>query len=157
MSKPRKPSAIAVIENGETRCGLTTAIRGLGGIPYRLHKRAVGEDGRPLPLFENMKLQSEISTEEYQGYLDHPENADEFKALIEIDVDHNMIRVDENMGEERKYHEFPIDFLMEKTKHLKGRFSMSGPNAISRQDIYELLRGYSPEPPEQGMTMKGMM
>ena len=63
MSKPRKPTVIAVIENGETRCSLTTAIRGLGGIPYRLHKRAVGEDGRPLPLFENMKLQSEISTE----------------------------------------------------------------------------------------------
>lgn len=54
MSKPRKPSVIAVIENGETRCGLTTAIRGLGGIPYRLHKRAIGEDGRPLHLFENI-------------------------------------------------------------------------------------------------------
>ena len=110
-----------------------------------------------MPLFENMKLQSEISAEEYQGYLDHPENADDFKALIEIDVDHNMIRVDEDMGEEREYHEFPIDFLMEKTKHLEGRFSRSGPNAISRKDIYELLRDYSPEPPDQGMTMKGMM
>ena len=156
MSKPRKPSAIAVIENGETRCGLTTAIRGLGGIPYRLHKRAIGEDGRPLPLFENMKLQSEISTEEYQEYLDYPENADEFKALIEIDVDHNMIRVDENMGEERKYHEFPIDFLMEKTKHLDGRFSRHGSYAISKKAIYEMLKGYSPVPPDQGMTMGGM-
>jgi len=69
----------------------------------------------------------------------------------------DMIRVDEDMGEEREYHEFPIDFLMEKTKHLEGRFSRSGPVAISRQDIYELLGDYSPEPPEQGMTMKGMM
>lgn len=60
------------------------------------------------------------------------------------------------MGEEREYHEFPIDFLMEKTKHLKVRFSMSGPNAISRQDIYELLKGYSPEPLDRGMTMGGM-
>ena len=156
MSKLRKPTVIAVIENGETRCGLTTAIRGLGGIPYRLHKRAVGGDGRPLPLFENMKLQSEISAEEYRGYLDHPENADDFNALIEIDVDHNMIRVDEDMGEEREYHEFPIDFLMEKTEHFKWRFSMPGPNAISRRDIYELLRDYSPEPLDRGMTMGNM-
>ena len=156
MSKPRKPTVIAVVEDGKIRCGLTTAIRGLGGIPYRLHKRAIGEDGRPLPLFENMKLQSEISAEEYQGYLEHPENADDFKALIEIDVDHNMIRVDEDMGEEREYHEFPIDFLMEKTKHLKGRFSMSGPNAIPRKDIYEMLRDYSPEPLDRGMTIGGM-
>lgn len=156
MSKPRKPSVIAVIENGETRCGLTTAIRGLGGIPYRLHKRAVGGDGRPLPLFENMKLQSEISGEEYQGYLNHPENADDFQALIEIDVDHNMIRVDEDTGEEREYHEFPIDFLMEKTEHLKWRFSMSGPNAIPRKEIYGMLRDYSPEVPNQGVIMGGL-
>ncbi len=156
MRKPRKPSVIAVIENGETKCGLTTAIRGLGGIPYRLHKRAVGEDGRPLPLFENMKLQSEISAEEYQGNLEHPENADDFKALIEIDVDHNIIRVDEDMGEEREYHEFPIDYIVEKTKHLAGRFSRTGPAAISRQDIYEMLKEYSPKPPKQSMTMGGM-
>lgn len=98
ISKPRKPSVITVIENGETRCGLTTAIRGVGGVPYRLHKRVVDENGRHLPLFENMKLQTEISVEEYLRYLDHPENADDFKALIEIDVDHNIIRVDEDSG-----------------------------------------------------------
>ena len=103
-----------------------------------------------------MRLQSEISAEEYQGYLEHPENADDFQALIEIDVDHNIIRVDEDMGEEREYHEFPIDFLMEKTEHLKWRFSMSGPNAISRQDIYEMLRDYSPEAPNQKITMGGI-
>lgn len=156
MKNPRKPSVIAVIENGKTRCGLTTAIRGLGGIPYRLHKRAVGEDGQPLPLFENMKLQSEISTEEYQRYLDHPEDADDFKALIEIDVDHNMIRVDEDMGEEREYHEFPIDFVLEKTKDFKGCFSGPGPNAIPRETIYEMLKDYSPEPAGQGMAIGGM-
>ena len=156
MNAPRKPTVIVVIENGEIRCGLTTAIRGLGGIPYRLHKRAVDGDGRILPLFENMRLQSEISAEEYQRYLDHPENADDFKVLIEIDVDHNIIRVDEDMGPEREYHEFPIDFVMEKTKHLDGRFSRHGSYAISKKAIYEMLKGYSPVPPDQGMTLGGM-
>ena len=62
MSKLRKPTVIAVIENGETRCGLTTAIRGLGGIPYRLHKRAVGGDGRPLPLFEKDRKSTRLNS-----------------------------------------------------------------------------------------------
>lgn len=103
-----------------------------------------------------MRLQSEISAEEYQKHLDHPENADDFKALIEIDVDHNIIRVDEDMGKEREYHEFPIDFVIEKTKHLDERFSRHGSYAISKKDIYEMLKGYSPVPPDQGMTMRGM-
>lgn len=32
----KRPSIIAVVENGETRCGLTEEITGLGSLPYRL-------------------------------------------------------------------------------------------------------------------------
>lgn len=132
----RRPCVIAVTENGVTRCGLTTAYLGLGGIPYRLLKRNTDQDGNPLPLFENMKLQSEISLEQYQGYLDHPENADEFSAMIEIDVDHNIVRVDEDMGEEREYHEFPIDLLLERARQLKCFTKKPGSNAIPQTNFH---------------------
>jgi len=176
---------VAVTENGETRCGLTTAYYGLGGISYRLIKRDAGPDGNLLPLFENMKLQSEISVEQYQEYLSHPENADDFSAMIEIDADHNIIRVDEDMGEQREYHEFPIDLLMEKARQLKDFTKRGAHDAIPQKRIYQamesrakaslsqkpglaekgrqdlqdaalLRQALEAQTPEQGMTIGGM-
>ncbi len=152
----RRPCVVAVTENGETRCGLTTAYRGLGGIPSRLIKRETGKDGNLLPLFENMKLQSEVSLEQYLEYLDHPENADDFSAMVEIDIDHNIIRVDEDMGEEREYYEFPIDLLVERAWMLKD-FTKKGPDAISQKRIYKAMEHLKEAPPSQklGLTEKG--
>ena len=155
-TKNRKKCVVAVIENGETRCGTTTAFLGLGGIPYRLIRRFNGEDGKPLPLFENMRLQAEISLEQYQEYLDHPENADDFSAMIEVDVDHNIIRVDEDMGPERAYHEFPIDGFIERAKPLKNFFIYAGPHAIPQKQNNSAMKGLEVTLPEQGMTMGGM-
>jgi len=136
----RRPCIVSITENGETRCGLTTAFFGLGGIPYRLINRDTDWGGNPFPLYQNMKFQSEISPEQYQEYLDHPEMADDFSAIIEIDADHNIIRVDEDMGEEREYHEFPIDLLLEKAQEIRSSFSKMGPNMISRKSIYRAMK-----------------
>ncbi len=150
----RKQCVVAVIENGETRCGLTTAFIGLGGIPYRLMKWASDEERKPL--FEKMRLQMEISPEQYQEYLDHPENADDFSAMIEINVDQNIIHVDEDMGQEREYHGFPLDAFMEKAEQFHSSFTKSGPNAIRQNRIYSVMRSLEVRPPEPGMTMGGM-
>ena len=150
----RKQCVVAVIENGETRCGLTTAFIGLGGIPYRLMKWASNEAGKPL--FDHMRLQMEISPEQYQEYLDHPENADDFSAMIEVDVDQNIIHVDEDMGKEREYHEFPLDAFMERAKQFHSSFIKSGPNAIRQNRVYSAMKGLEGKPPEPGMTMGGL-
>jgi len=104
-----------------------------------------------------MKLQSEISLEQYQAYLDHPENADDFSAMIEIDLDHNIVHVDEDMGEEREYHEFPIDLLMEKAQQLKSFTKKPGPNAIPQKHIYQAMKPRTEASHSQklGLTEKG--
>jgi len=128
----------------------------LGGIPYRLLRRNADEDGKPLPLFENMRIKSEISLELYQEYLDHPEKADDFSAMIEIDMDHNIIRIDEDMGQEREYHEYPIDLLLEKAQQLRSSFTLQGSNMIPQKRIYKAMEGLIPQLPEQDMSMGGM-
>lgn len=152
--KTRKDCVVAVIENGETRCGTTTAFFGLGGIPYRLIRRFNGKDGKPLPLFDNMRLQREVSLEQYQDWLDHPENADDFSAMIEVDVDHNIIRVDEDMGQEREYHEFPMDAFLEQSKQLISSGKKAGPNAIRQERIYPAMKKIEIKPQEQGPAMQ---
>ncbi len=152
----RRPCVVAVTENGETRYGLTTAFTGLGGIPYRLLRRNADEAGKPLPLFENMRIKSEISLEQYQEYLDHPEHADDFSAMIEINMDRNIIRIDEDMGQEREYHEYPIDLLLETAQQLKSSFTLQGSNMIPQKRIYKAMDDLIPQPPEQDMTMGGM-
>ncbi len=153
----RRPCVVAVTENGETRCGLTTEYIGLGGIPYRLIKRENGEDGNPLPLFENMKFQSEISLEQFHEYLNNTENADDFCAMMEIDADHNIIRVDEDMGEEREYHEFPIDLLLERAQMLKDFAKRGAHVAISQKRIYKAMECRTEASLSQtlGLTEKG--
>ncbi len=149
----RRPCVIAVIENGEIRCGLTNAYTGLGGIPYRILKGTNTAEGeQPKPLFESMRCHTEISPERYQEYLDHPENADDFSAMIEIDLEQNTIRVDEDMGEEREYHEFPVDVLLEQAKQLRSSFTKPGSNMIPQKIIYKAMKGFEAKPPEQDMT-----
>lgn len=152
----RRPCVIAVIENGEIRCGLTNAYTGLGGIPYRLLKGTATQGEQARPLFESMKCHTEVSPEKYQNYLDHPESADDFSAMIEIDLDQNIIRVDEDMGEEREYHEFPLDALLEQAKQLRSPFTKQGSNVISQKRIYRAMKDFEAKPPEQGMTMGGL-
>ena len=97
----KRPSIIAVVENGETRCGLTEEITGLGSLPYRLTRSCPEGWEKPQNVFQSMEeVLTEVSLEQYQAYLDHPEEADDYNAMIEIDVDHDVIRIDEDTGME---------------------------------------------------------
>ncbi len=137
----RKPGVIAVIENGTTRCGLSRSLIGLGGLPDRLLQSCPEKGKAPRNVFQTLeRILTEVSLAQYQEYLEHPENADDFSCLMEIDVDHGSIRIDEDMGEEREYHEYPLSQFIEKAWELKDSHIKSGNSRIAGATIYRVMR-----------------
>lgn len=74
------------------------------------------------------------------AYADYPENADELFSFIEIDADENVIRIDEDMKEERQYHEYPLNLLLEKARKVVGINPYSGYESLNRDRLYREMR-----------------
>ena len=65
----------------------------MGSLPYRLTRSCPEGWEKPQNVFQSMEeVLTEVSLEQYQAYLDHPEEADDYNAMIEIDVDHEIGR-----------------------------------------------------------------
>ena len=135
----KRPSVFAIKENGKTRYGMTRSYGGLAGIALRLVKNCVDQTGNPISLFDRLNYITEISEERYRNYADHPENADEFYSFIEIDSDQNVIFVDEDMLEEREYHEYPLDVLLEEAEAVIAPNPYSGYDAVRKDRLYTAM------------------
>ena len=137
----KRPSIIAVVENGETRCGLTEEITGLGSLPYRLTRSCPEGWEKPQNVFQSMEeVLTEVSLEQYQAYLDHPEEADDHNAMIEIDVDHDVIRIDEDTGMEREYHEYPLGQFVSRAWTLRERRRDCGNDWFASYKVYLAMK-----------------
>lgn len=124
----KRPSVIAVTENGNTRYGVTRSYGGLASIALRLLKYRTDANGQYMPFFERFNNTREINREEYEEtYADHPEEADTLTSFTEIDVDR---------GKEREYHEYPLDFLLERAELLIRNNPYTGEGYIKREDLY---------------------
>ena len=133
----KRPSVIAVTENGNTRYGVTRSYGGLASIALRLLKYRTDADGQYMPFFERFNNTREIDREEYEEtYADHPEEADTLTSFTEIDVDRNILCIDEDRGKEREYHEYPLDFLLERAELLIRNNPYTGEGYIKREDLY---------------------
>lgn len=82
----KRPSVIAVTENGNTRYGVTRSYGDLASIALRLLKYRTDANGQYMPFFERFNNTREIDREEYEEiYADHPEEADTLTSFTEID------------------------------------------------------------------------
>lgn len=135
--KKRRPSIIAVIENGMTRYGITNNYGGLASIALRLVENAQDERGKDVPYFERLMPINEVKEIVFRDYEGRPADADDLVSFAEIDVDQNMIRIDDDMLEEREYHEYPLDLLLKKTAQLKAVRPDS--RYINKQHLYNAM------------------
>ena len=128
----RRETVFSITENGNTRCGVTRHYAGLGGFTQRLIKNEVDPASYTARLFLKPDRVSEISREEFDTYVDDYDNVDRVRAIIEVDVDANTIRADEEIFAGRQYREYPLDLLMEKAPLLR----KPGTNYIGRERLY---------------------
>lgn len=135
--KERRPSIIAVTENRITRYGMTSSYGGLASIALRLLENAHDEGENVTPYFERLMPINEVKEMVFRDYEGRPADADELVSFAEIDVDQNIIRIDDDIREEREYHEYPLDLLLEQTAQLK----TARPNSsyINKQHLYNAM------------------
>lgn len=134
--KEKRPSIIAVTENGMTRYGMAISYGGLASIALRLLTNANVEGENATPYFERLMPIKEIKEMVFREYEGSPADADELVSFAEIDVDQNIIRIDDDMLKEREYHEYPLDLLLEKTAQMKA----ASPNSsIKKEYLYSAM------------------
>lgn len=136
----KRASVIAVTENGKARYCSTKNYGGIAGVALRLIKNEKDAQGNQVPLFERLDRVKEMDRMEFLAYADYPENADELFSFIEIDADENVIRIDEDMKEERQYHEYPLNLLLEKARKVVGINPYSGYKSLNRDRLYREMR-----------------
>lgn len=136
----KRASVIAVTENGKARYCSIKIYGGIAGVALRLIKNEKDAQGNQVPLFERLDRVKEMDRMEFLVYAEHPENADDLFSFIEIDADENVIRIDEDMKEERQYHEYPLDLLIGKAKEVVGINPYSGYEFIDRDRLYRVMR-----------------
>ena len=136
----KRASVIAVKENGKVRYCSTKIYGGIAGVALRLLKNERDAQGNQVPLFERLDRVREMDRTEFLSYADHPENADDLFSFIEIDADENVIRIDEDMKEERQYHEYPLDLLLQKAEKVVGINPYSGYESLNRDRLYREMR-----------------
>lgn len=136
----KRASVIAVTENGKSRYCSTKVYGGLAGITLRLLKNEKDAQGNQIPMFERLDRVKEMDRKEFLAYADHPERADDLFSFIEIDADENVIRIDEDMKEERQYYEYPLDLLLKKAKELVDINPYSGYEFLNRTRLYHVMR-----------------
>lgn len=135
----KRPSVIAVTENGTTRYGIAGNYGGLVGIALRLLKNAKDGGGSPVPYFDRLVPIKEVEKSRFLDYAGRPADADELFCFAEIDVDENVIRIDEDMKEEREYHEYPLDRLLDEAVRLRQPSSYSGYGAVNKKILYSVM------------------
>ena len=109
---------------------------GLASIATRLINNAHDEGGNATPYFERLAPIKEVKETVFRDYEGCPADADELVSFAEIDVDQNIIRIDDDMPEEREYHEYPLDLLLEKTAQMKAANPNSG---INKKYLYSAM------------------
>lgn len=175
----KRPSIIAVTEKGTTRYGIASGYGGLASIALRLLKNAYDKDGNAVSYFERLDPITEVKESVFQDYTNRLEDTDELLSFAEIDVDKNVIRIDEDRKEEREYHEYPLDRLLEKAarirrdnghngytinkEHLYGAMNATAiPAAQKKDNVSENCRNkimerlYPEGKTQDGMEVKGM-
>ena len=133
----KRPSIIAVTENGVTRYGMSISYGGLASIALRLINNAHDEGGNATPYFERLVPIKEVKETVFRDYEGCPADADELVSFAEIDVDQNIIRIDEDMLEEREYHEYPLNLLLEKTSQMKA--VCPNGSGINKKHLYSVM------------------
>lgn len=134
-----RPSIIAVTEKGKTRYGVAATYGDLADIALRLIKNELDGKGNYVPMFQRLHPICEINRREYEGiYANHPEKADDFASIADIDVDLNLICIDEDREGAREYSEIAIDALLDAARPLI-HSTCTGREEIEKEELYRCL------------------
>jgi len=142
----KRYSVFAITEDGKTHYCKSKQYGGIGGLTLRFSKNEIVKGVR-VPFFERLNNTIEIDKSEYQEYLDHPEDADVLVSLVEVNVDEDIIRFDEDMQSERIYREYPLSLLVAEGKHQIRARSQSGYDMVDKDNMYrhmDMLIGKEP-------------
>lgn len=135
----KRPSVIAVTEKGITRYGMAGNYGGLVGITLRLLINSQDKKGNSVPYFERLVPIKEVEKDKFQDYADRPADADELFCFAQINVDKNIICIDEDMKEQREYHEYPLDLLLEEAARLRVTSPYSSYGTINKKILYSVM------------------
>lgn len=131
----KRCNVFAITEKGITRYFRTKQYGGISGVTLRFIKNEK-EHEKTCLYYERLKNATEITECVYLEYLCHPEAADILFSLIEVDVDRDIIRIDEDMREKRIYREYPLKLLLEEGKHYIRVSPRSGYDTVDKDKLY---------------------